>query len=763
MLEEKNDNLSPENQETDGIQENKKVSLENQQESTTTTPEVEIINEVDEEILAEEIQNETEMAIEPTPVEETTEEEITEVIVNEVVEEPVAKVDTLHETEVKVEPTLVEESIVEDSTEVVNNEVVEETATEVILEEADQVTESVELHTSSEELVLPLVDTATNPNDKEKALSAIEASNAEESEDESLKDRHHLPEIDYSTMDMETLVNMLEEHTTAEKIMSVKDHVEEIKKEFLSQYHHFIEDKKEEFQNENPESKEEFEYHFPLKVKFDQLYKDFRTRVNTHFKSLQNNLKANLEKRESIVEEIKNLINPQENIKDTLKHFNELRDQWKAIGPIPRDKYNHVWNNYHFHVENFYDYLHLDREARDLDFKHNLELKLKIIERVKELVNDEDIVKAFRELQDLHKIWKEEIGPVDREHREAIWTEFSELTKQMHDKREQLNGSIRERENANLQKKEDLIATIKTLATEKANNHSQWQKLMVKVEAARKEFFDIGKVPAEVNENTWTAFKNAVRDFNRNKNNFYKDIKTEQNENLTKKMELVEKANSLKDAEDFEATTPIMKQIQEEWKAIGHVPRKFSDTIWSDFKAACNHYFDRLKSQKTELNSDELDAFNQKKEYLVSLREFQLTGDHKSDLDAIKAHIEAWKGFGKVPFTRRHIEGKFNRILDVLFQKLSLSKKDSEMLRFNNKLDQFAENDDSRKIENEKIFIIRKVEELKSEIFQLENNIQFFAHAKDDNPLVKEVRKNIDRHKEELTTWELKLRKLRAL
>jgi hypothetical protein len=314
----------------------------------------------------------------------------------------------------------------------------------------------------------------------------------------------------------------------------------------------------------------------PLKNTFDSVYKQIRSKQNAHFKSLQNNLQANLNRRLEIVEEIKNLINPQENIKDTLKHFNELREEWKTIGPIPRDKYNHVWNNYHFHVENFYDYLHLDREARDLDFKHNLEQKQKIISRVEELLQEEDVTKAFRELQDLHRIWKEDIGPVDREHREEIWNQFSSLTKQMHDKRESLFAGQREKELTHLAKKKEIIAEIEKLATQEVTAHSQWQNLIEQVESLRNAFFSAGKVPSEVNEDTWAEFKTAVRNFNAHKNAFYKDIKKEQTDNLNKKLALVEKAKSMSSSEDFAATTPLMKQIQEEWKQIGHVPRKYS-------------------------------------------------------------------------------------------------------------------------------------------------------------------------------------------
>jgi len=704
MLEEKNDNLSPIENETDGNQEN--VSQNDIQEVIEITDNAQPI--VDEPI-------------------ETIKEMSSETTVNEV-------------TETIEAPESVE-------------------VDEVILD-ANEVVEEAVVTISAQELA---DDTPMSENGHQIALNAIDESNAEESEDETLKERHNIPMLEYASLSMEALVDELEKLTEVEKVMSVKEHVEEIKKEFLAKYHHFIDEKRDEFKAENPDSTEDFEYHLPLKSKFDTLYKQLKGKQNAHFKSLQNNLNANLDRRLAIVEEIKNLINPQENIKDTLKIFNELREEWRTIGPIPRDKYNHVWNNYHFHVENFYDYLHLDREARDLDFKHNLEQKQKIIARVEELVNEVDITKAFRELQDLHRIWKEEIGPVDREHREEIWNQFSALTKQMHDKREGLFANQREKETANLEKKKEIIAEIEKLATEEVTAHSQWQGLIEKVEALRNAFFSAGKVPSEINEATWAEFKTAVRNFNSHKNSFYKDIKKEQNDNLSKKMALVEKAKTLSLSEDFAATTPLMKQIQEEWKQIGHVPRKYSDKVWKEFKDACNQFFDRMKATRNEANSEEIEAFDKKKAYLDALKDFQLTGEHKADLEAIKAHIEQWKSFGKVPFSRRHVEGKFNKILDALFEKLSLSKKDGDMMRFSNKLEQLAGSDDHRKLESEKIFIIRKIEELQSEIFQLENNIQFFTHAKKDNPLVKEVFKNIEKHKDELKTWKDKLKQLRNL
>ena len=752
MLEEKNDNLleadgsvNDESQEVN-IAENQEFLVENQEE-TETVAELETAVTIEEHVLEEVIEADSEV------------EAANENQANEEVEQQVAILtDPLTEDELEVAAeteALVEETVVPKA---------KKTKPKAVTEEKEATVELTEEQVANGTLVTDSSINDQEPqNDSQSVINAIEEVNAEESEDETLKDRHEIPMLDYDTLSMEQLVDELGELVLVEKLMSVKDHVEELKKSFLSKYHHLIDEKKEEFQTENPETTEDFHYHFPLKVKFDQLYSQYRDKKNNHFQSLQNNLKANLENRLAIVEELKNLIHSQDNIPVTLKKFNDIRDRWKVAGPIPKDKYNHVWNNYHFHLENFYDVLHLDREIRDLDFKHNLVQKLKIIDRVEELVKEEDINKAFRELQDLHRIWKEDIGPVSRDKREEIWNRFSELTKQMHDKREELFEKLREVETANLEKKKEIIAQIEVLAQEKVNSHTAWLSQIEKIEALRNQFFGAGKVPPEVTDQTWTEFKNAVRSFNVLKNSFYKDIKKDQNDNLSKKQALVAKAIELKDSTDFAATTPLFKQIQEEWKTIGHVPRKFSDKLWGEFRGACNEYFEKLKELKSEANAEEIEAFEKKKSYLETIKSFELIGEHKADLDAIKSHIETWKSFGKVPFARRHIEGKFNKILDALFEKLSSSKKDNEMVRYANRLDNLSGAENSRKLDNEKVFIIRKIEEVQSSLFQLENNIQFFGRAKADNPMVKEVMRNIEKQKEELATWKEKLKQLKSI
>ncbi|MHA6279985.1 DUF349 domain-containing protein [Salinimicrobium sp. CAU 1759] len=600
------------------------------------------------------------------------------------------------------------------------------------------------------------------PKKPRDAQSEVDEAVAEDSEDETTHERHGIEKKDYHAMSKEALADELEKLVKQEKVQAIKEHVEEIRAEFNAKFDEEMEEKKEEFLAEGGNIID-FHYSTPLKKRFNSLYFDYKEKRNKYYQQLKQDLNQNLEKRLEIIEELKGLIDVEENINTTYRHFKELQDRWKTAGPIPRDKYNTVWNTYHHHVENFYDFLHLNREFRDLDFKHNLEQKLKIISRAEELTQETDTNRAFRELQMLHKMWKEDLGPVEKEYREDIWQKFSDATKQIHDKRQEYFEQLEKEFEKNLEKKQQIIEQIREIAEGNYSSHKQWQQKITEVEALREAFFNAGKVPRHVNDETWKKFKETVRSFNRNKNAFYKNQKKEQYENLEKKQELVKIAEEHKDSNDFKATTPLMKKIQADWKSIGHVPRKDSDKIWKKFKAACNHYFDRLHASRNEENKEENEAFEQKRELLDKLKNVELTGDRKKDLPTIKNFIEEWKKLGRVPHSKRYIEGKFNKALDQAFDKLDLDKKQSEMLKYENKVQALEDSDDSRKLNNEHYFLTKKIEETKAEIRQLENNLQFFSNVDDKNPLVQDVHKNIKNHKEQLKIWKEKLEKVKSL
>lgn len=599
--------------------------------------------------------------------------------------------------------------------------------------------------------------------DTETVVESDDDEEEEENEDEESEvEQTKIPLKNYHSMDMEHLVKEFSTLLKKEKVQDIRKHVEEIKNEFNARFDEELEQKREEFVEEGGNIID-FYYSTPLKKEFNSLYFDYKEKRNAYYKQLKQNLNKNLENRLAIIEELKGMIGLGANMNANFNQFKELQERWKKAGPIPRDKYNTVWNNYHHHVEHFYDFLHLDREFRDLDFKHNLDQKLKIILRAEELAEETNTNRAFRELQMLHKMWKEDLGPVAKEYRDEIWDKFSEVTKKIHENRQAYFAELDKKNEKNLEIKREIIEKISKIAEEELGSHKETQEKMKQIEALRNEFFQAGKVPKKDNEKVWSEFKSAVRNFNRKKNNYYKTLKKEQFRNLEKKLELVKIAEENKDNPDFETVTPLMKKIQSEWKAIGHVPRKDSNKIWRRFKEACNHYFDQMHRNRNEENKEELEAFDKKKALLESLKTVDLTGEDKNGLTLVKEKIEQWNNLGRVPKDKRYIEGKFNKALDQIFENSSLSKKEAEMLKFENRIKILDEADDARKIEKEEFFLRKKVDETKAEIRQLENNLQFFSNVNTDNPLVQEVHQNIARHKEQLEMWKAKLKKVKAL
>ena len=593
----------------------------------------------------------------------------------------------------------------------------------------------------------------------------VDSALTEDSEDETATERHNIPKKDYDKMSKEALIKEFRHLLNKHKIQAIKEHVDEIRAAFISQFEDEQEEAKERFL-EDGGNIIDFRYYSPLKKDFNTLYFEYRDKRNNYFKTLKRDLNKNLEVRNALIEELKELKNEvggEDSINTTFEKFRDIQERWRNAGNIPRDRYNLVWNNYHHHVENFYDFLHLNREFRDRDFKENLDKKMKLVEQAEELTKVQDINRAFKELQLLHKMWKEEIGPVAREYREEIWEKFSAATRSIHESRQEYFKNIDKIHDENLVKKQEVIQQIEEIAATEERSHGNWQKAMRNVEALRDEFFKIGKVPRKKNEDTWKAFKRATRTFNRNKNAFYKNRKKDQQENLDKKMELVKIAEDNKDNEDLEPTIELMKKIQADWKKIGHVPRKDSDKVWKRFKTACNHVFDRLHADKKEALEEEQANLTKKQELIDKAKSIEIKGERKKDLETIKALSNEWKEIGRVPFSQKKIERDFNKILDGMFKKLDLGRKETEMIKYDNRMAAMADRDDDRQIEKERYFISKKIDEVKAEINQLENNLGFFQHVPDDNPMVKEVHKNINDHKKTLEIWKAKMIKIKTI
>lgn len=582
------------------------------------------------------------------------------------------------------------------------------------------------------------------------------------SDDLDFEDDEEEEELDFSDLSEKQLLKTFREYVNTKSIPSIKDAVHALRTEFNKRFDEDLKDQKEAFLAEGGNIID-FHYTTPEKKEFNSILFDYREKRNNYYKNLKRDLQANLKKREDIIEELKGLLNVEENIHTTYQHFKKLQEQWHTAGPIPRDSYNLTWNTYRHHVENFYDFLHLNREFRDLDFKHNLEQKLKLIARAEELAQQKYTHKAFRELQMLHKMWKEDVGPVAKEYREDIWEKFSEATKVIHEKRQELLKEEEKLLEDNYEKKLEVIEKIEGYTNNTKPNHNAWQQSIKKVQELRDKFFELGRVPKAKNKEIWNAFKDATRTFNRTKNAFYKTQKKEQYDNLEKKRELVQIAIDNKDSDDFDVVTPLMKRIQSDWKKIGHVPRKHSDKIWKEFKDACNHYFNRLFAEKDKASSEEIENLEKKEALLKTVEEYKLTGDRDADMQQMSDFMDTWHKIGRVPKNKRQIDKNFNKVLDSIFKTLKVSRSDAELMKYNNKLHSLASQDNKDKLRNEHFFISKKIDETKDEIRQLENNLGFFQNADESNPLYQDVVNKINQHKDKLEVWQAKLEQIKDI
>ena len=551
-------------------------------------------------------------------------------------------------------------------------------------------------------------------------------------------------EESFESLSLEDLVNKFESLLENENSQNVRNNINKIKNSFNAAFAILIAEKKDAFLADGG-NVIDFNFTSPLKKRFNDLSKSFRERQQSFQKNRAQQLNQNLEIRLQIIEEIKGLINVEGDINSSYNTFKSLQERWRNTGQIPSTENNNTWNNYRHHVEIFYGFLHLNRDLRDLDYKHNLEQKQKIIQSTEELATETDLNRAFRELQALHKIWKEELGPVAKEFKDELWERFSAATKVINDKRQDYYGQLEETFNDNLVIKNDIIDKIKAISEKTSLVHKEWQANIKEIEALRDAFFKAGKVPSKQNEKTWTAFKDAVRVFNKNKNTYYKTLKKDQSENYRKKLELVEIAEQNKDSLDLETTLALMKDIQNRWKSIGHIPRKDSDKLWKRFRGACNLFFDRYHEQKNNGSEEEIKSFEEKTSLLETLNSFIPSEDKDTNLESLNQFSSQWKKIGNVTKSKRFIDGKFFKSLDGFYSKIGLDKEALENLKYSLKLETISK--DPSLFNNEVIFIRKKIDEIKSEINQLENNLQFFSNVDDDNPLVKEVHKNISKHK----------------
>lgn len=577
-------------------------------------------------------------------------------------------------------------------------------------------------------------------------------------EDEHDEHAHHELEMpDYGEFTPEKLVAAAESLLKNEPIQKIKDHFDAIRRNLLKQLNEERQHKLEEFVAGGGVEMD-FEYIQPLREKFRSIFSDYRNRRQSYYKDLEDKLNNNLKTKLELIEKIKEIVTKDESIGDTFKEFNQIQQEWRNTGPVPRTESADLWRTYHHHVENFYEYIKINKELRDLDFKKNREAKEKLIAQAEALLEKENISDAFKELQQLHKKWKNE-GPVEREHREPMWERFSEATKKLHDKREEHYASLREKAGVLIENKKMLVDKLMDVDYSHINSHHKWQEAIKKVEGIRESFRKIGRINHPDNDEIWDKFREILKEFNHQKNHFYKELKKAHHDNLEKKRELVAIANKLKDSEEWKETTNEMKRIQAQWKKIGHVPKAESDKIWKEFRAACNHFFDRLTSHNKDRDKQFEGNYTAKQALLEKLQAYSPNKeDQAGSVNELKGIINEWKEVGRVPRDKHAIESDFNKALDEKFKAIDLDRKESQRIRFENKIESLTDGNDDRQLRRERQALRKQIDDAQKELTQLENNLGFFSSSDPNSPLLKDAHKRIKQHKDQIDMLEEKIK-----
>lgn len=608
-------------------------------------------------------------------------------------------------------------------------------------------------------------DPSTKETDQAAALETEEKSAetepAEPTDEDDLEAEDDTPEIegdddddrhpeeqelpDYAEYPPQQLIRAARSLIQNQPIQHIKQHIEAIRKSLLNYLNKERQEKLEAFKAEGG-SEIDFEYNQPLRDEFRELYRLYKKERRKYYVDLEKTLKDNLQRKQALIEQLKEIVNKEESIGKTFKEYNDIVEEWRKIGPVPRSESHNLWQTYRHHRENFFEYIDINKELRDLDYKKNREAKEKLIAKAQELSELKDLPQAFSALQKLHKEWKH-IGPVEKELREELWERFSELTKLIHDKREAYYQELREKRGELIEVKKAIVARMAEIPV-RHEKHGEWQKAMKKIQSLVDEFKAIGRINHAENDSVWEEYREVLKNFNHHKNEFYKELKKEQAANLEKKRALLEEAEKLKDSEDWKETANRLKKIQADWKKIGHVPRKDSDKIWKQFRAACNHFFERLNNRhKAE---DEAREQNLEKKKAL-LNEFKAQkheeGQRDENLQRIKTFMAEWRKIGPVPRGKGKIDEAYNKALDEKFKALDMDREEKVKLRFANKMKNLEAQGDAQ-LQREKKHLRQKREEAERELAQLETNMNFFRHSDPKSPIVKEAQKKLDAQRE---------------
>ena len=465
----------------------------------------------------------------------------------------------------------------------------------------------------------------------------------------------------------------------------------------------------------------------------------------------------NLEKKLNIIERIKNMASSPEEANKNYNEFKELQQQWKDIKNVPVDKANELWRNYQLYVEQYYDQLNLNREAREYDFKKNLGIKNHLCEAAEKLAEEPDVISAFHQLQELHQQFRE-VGPVAKELRDEVWTRFKAASTVINKRHQQHFDELRAKEEDNLVKKTALCEKVEDIVKDEHKGANEWEKLTKEIIDIQAEWKKIGFAPQKMNVKIFERFRAACDDFFSKKAAFFKEMKQRYNENIAKKQSLIEKAEALMESTDWKVTTDKMIALQKEWKTIGAVPKKVGDELWSKFLEACNKFFEARNAANAGTRNEERTNLDKKKAIIIQLEEV-VEGSVDDLQEKVKGLVDEYAKIGHVPYKEKDkLYKQYHEVLDKLYDDLHVTTAKRRLDNFKSNLKNVVKRGEDA-LDNERGRLMRRYEGLKQEINTYENNLGFLnASSKKGNSLIDEMNRKVQRLKDDMELIKQKIK-----
>lgn len=671
---------------------------------------------------------------------------------NEVVSEEVASPEPVEEAVVTEEPAM-QEPVVEPSAEIASKvEEITENPETPIAEETES--------TEPEEEVVTEAVTAEDPVTEEvktEAPSTSEHTEAADVHEEEVDEPDDQEEVDYSSLTQIEMVNelraLVDNEDSDERNVNlliaafrqkVRENLLEAKRKFVAEG-----GVAEEFQPEDD----------PYENDIRELEKKFRQSRYEQVKKLEVEKEHNLQKKYAIIDDIKNLLNTEESINKTFQEFRELQKAWYDIGPVPQSKMKDLWDTYHFHVENFYDYIKINKELRDLDLKRNLEAKISLCEKTEELLLETSVIRAFNTLQKYHEQWRE-IGPVPRDKKDEIWERFKAATTQINQKHQEFFEKRKVEQKSNLEAKIALCEKAEEIGSANLESHRDWDEKSKELIELQKVWRTIGFAPKRDNNRIYDRFRTACDQFFNKKREFYSQNKEVQNKNLQMKMDLCLEAEALKDSTDWKKTTQQFIDIQKRWKEVGPVPRKNSDIIWKRFRAACDYFFDRKSEHFSDVDDEQVDNLKKKQALIEEVEAFVPDEDVSESLKVLREFQRRWTEIGHVPMKEKdNVQNRFRTAINKHFDTLKVDSSKRDSMRFRSKIATMTDNQRGlSKVRQEREKYMMKLKQLENDLTLLDNNIGFFANSKNAQALIADVNRKIEDTREKIEQLKEKIR-----